>query len=167
MISPLYREQNRWLHEHKPTYGAGGWQYSGKVKALIAKTAAKSLLDYGAGKGTLAEQLRRDLPGLRVQNYDPVTYIEPPRPADLVISTDVLEHVEPERLRAVLDHMAFLMLKAGFFVIATRPAKKALPDGRNAHLIQQPSDWWRQELERIWTIERWTEASGEIEVIVT
>jgi hypothetical protein len=28
------------------------------------------------------------------------------------------------------------------FTVHTGPAKKILPDGRNAHLIQQPPSWW-------------------------
>ena len=27
-------------------------------------------------------------------------------------------------------------------LLATGPAEKMLPDGRNAHLIQQPKQWW-------------------------
>ncbi len=30
----------------------------------------------------------------------------------------------------------------GFFSVHTGPAVKTLPDGRNAHIIQQPSSWW-------------------------
>ena len=32
--------------------------------------------------------------------------------------------------------------KFAFFAISTRPAKKTLPDGRNAHLTVQSPDWW-------------------------
>ena len=30
----------------------------------------------------------------------------------------------------------------GVFTVHTGPAVKVLPDGRNAHLIQQPPAWW-------------------------
>jgi hypothetical protein len=36
--------------------------------------------------------------------------------------------------------------KAGWFRIACYPAKKHLPDGRNAHLIVQPPEWWRDRM---------------------
>ena len=42
----------------------------------------------------------------------------------------------------VLDDLKRIVGMLGFFTIATGPAKKHLPDGRNAHLIQQPMAWW-------------------------
>jgi hypothetical protein len=38
------------------------------------------------------------------------------------------------------------------FVIATPPAEKILPDGRNAHLIQEPITWWMPKLEARWVV---------------
>jgi hypothetical protein len=32
-------------------------------------------------------------------------------------------------------------------VIAVRPSNKTLSDGRNAHLILEPSDWWLRQLQ--------------------
>ena len=98
----------------------------------------RTLLDYGAGKGTLALAM----PDVPVRNYDPVTFPDDPDPADFVACLDVLEHIEPECLKAVLWHLRSKVLKAGFLTIATRPAKKILPDGRNAHLIIKPAEWW-------------------------
>jgi hypothetical protein len=60
----------------------------------------------------------------------------------MVVCTDVLEHIEPEHLDAVLRHVCSLAKKAVFLQIATRPAKKCLPDGRNAHLTVQSAEWW-------------------------
>lgn len=40
-----------------------------------------------------------------------------------------------------LDDLRRETRKAGFFAIATHPAEKTLPAGRNAHLIQHPSAW--------------------------
>jgi hypothetical protein len=62
--------------------------------------------------------------------------------ADLVVCTDVLEHVEPELLDTVLRHLRSLARKAVFVVIATRPSNKTLSDGRNAHLIVETAEWW-------------------------
>ena len=60
----------------------------------------------------------------------------------------MLEHIEPACLDEVLDDLERVTRKIGFFVIANRPAKKVLADGRNAHLIQEDVDWWRARLER-------------------
>jgi hypothetical protein len=38
------------------------------------------------------------------------------------------------------------MIVAGWFRIACYPAKKHLPDGRNAHLIVESPAWWREQL---------------------
>jgi hypothetical protein len=52
-------------------------------------------------------------------------------------------------------------------VIATRPAKKHLPDGRNAHLIVQDSDWWLGQLEKRWTVQTKSTDGRELIVEVT
>ena len=79
--------------------------------------------------------------------YDPVfPEYGDPREADLVCCIDVLEHVEPNYLKAVLKDLSRITIKAGLFTIHTGPAGKNLPDGRNAHLIQKPSSWWLPQL---------------------
>lgn len=69
-----------------------------------------------------------------------------PQPADMVACTDVLEHVEPHLIENVISHIASLARVCCFLVIATGPASKTLNDGRNAHLIQKPLDWWLGQL---------------------
>jgi hypothetical protein len=96
------------------------------------------VLDYGCGKQTLKALLPY------VVGYDPCIpgLDDPPSPADLVVCTDVLEHIEPTCLAAVLDDLQRVTGSALFATIATGPAKKFLADGRNAHLIQKPIEWW-------------------------
>jgi hypothetical protein len=60
----------------------------------------------------------------------------------MVACIDVLEHIEPDCLDDVLDHLKHLTGKIGFFTVSCIPAKKTLPDGRNAHLIQESPEWW-------------------------
>jgi hypothetical protein len=55
---------------------------------------------------------------------------------------DVLEHIEPEYVDAVFDHLEDLTEVVLFATIHTVPAKKELSDGRNAHLTVQPMEWW-------------------------
>ena len=75
------------------------------------------------------------------------------QPADLVCCIDVLEHIEPELIKNVISHLSSLVLQFGFFTIHTGAAKKTLPDGRNAHLIQKPSSWWLSLLIQYFEIE--------------
>ncbi|MHC4302579.1 MAG: hypothetical protein ACYS7Y_35410 [Planctomycetota bacterium] len=69
-------------------------------------------------------------------------YAEDPAPAEMVACIDVLEHVEPDCLDAVMDHLEELTERLLFCTVHTGPAGKKLPDGRNAHLIQHPPEWW-------------------------
>jgi len=166
LISPEYLEQNRLLHK-RLTYGAGGDQYMDLIEKLVIRNGPiNGVLDYGAGKGNFKRRFERRFPFLSVQNYDPVTFPDDPLPADLLVCTDVLEHIEPECLGSVLNHMKILTRKLGFLVIATRPAQKNLPDGRNAHLIQKPSDWWLKRIEALWNVSQWEPSREEIIAIV-
>ena len=65
---------------------------------------------------------------------------------DAVISTDAIEHIEPQHLTETLIKINSVMQMGACFRIACYPAKKFLPDGRNCHLIVQHPDWWRQQL---------------------
>lgn len=71
---------------------------------------------------------------------------ERPLQHDLVVCSDVLEHIEPECIVSVLHDLQSLTKKVLFIDVAMRPAKKVLADGRNAHLIQESGAWWLTEL---------------------
>jgi len=149
-IRGSYRDLNRRLHETRPDYGAGiaTRQCYGPIGELARNLGAKSILDYGCGKGGLG----RALSHMTVIGYDPAIpgLDKRPSPADLVVCTDVLEHIEPECLDEVLDDLMRCAAKGVFLTVATRPAQKVLEDGRNAHLIQQGADWWVPKLMARW-----------------
>jgi hypothetical protein len=140
LVSADYREQLEILHSSARKWGTDGAKHAEKVLQLVDELGAKTILDYGCGKGRLAEAIAP----VRVQGYDPgiPERAGMPKPCDLVVCTDVLEHVEPDRLPAVLDHIGRLAGKAAYLVISTREALAMLPDGRNAHLIVRPGCWW-------------------------
>lgn len=149
LISPKYAAMQRILHAQPKGYGDHGDKWAETVLALIAEVGATSVLDYGCGQGALRDAVMGDRrPGmwLRFDEYDPAVEhkTEMPGPADLVVCTDVLEHVEPEKLPAVLAHLKMLARKAVFVVVALGPDGKQLADGRNAHLIQRPAQKWRR-----------------------
>lgn len=107
----------------------------------MSRYGLTSISDYGAGKKNLLRGLQ-DL-GVHPSEYFPYDPVFPeygdPKPADLACCIDVLEHVEPRQLDNVLGELASITTSYGFFTIHTGPAVKTLADGRNAHLIQQPS----------------------------
>lgn len=159
LISPTYRESQVAMHQRQTPYGERGFRWSGIVADQIRNRGCSSVLDYGCGAGTLARDLvGMGISGLRVAEYDPGIPGKDRLPdfADLVVCTDVLEHVEMDRLDTVLTHLKTLARKAVFAVISTRSANHILPDGRNAHLIVQPADWWLARVEAAgFTIEMW------------
>lgn len=159
VISPDYARLNAELHERNPQYGISGQKWAKVVRGLADWLGTCDILDYGCGKQTLAETL----PELRVRGYDPALpeLATTPEPADLVICTDVLEHIEPEWLDNVLDDLARVIRKVGFLTVSTQPALKTLADGRNAHLIVQPVAWWLAKLGQRLTIHEYRDYGGK------
>jgi len=163
VISEDYRSLNRQLHEANDFYGVGGAKHADTVRKLRESIKATSVLDYGCGKGMLAASLE-----FPIWEYDPAIpgKDELPRPADLVCCTDVLEHIEPAHLGAVLLDLKRVTKKLGYFVIHTGPASKTLPDGRNTHLIQRGEAWWRKNLSRAFKVGKILTAGPLLHVIV-
>lgn len=150
LITDDYRAQQEQLHEN-PNYGVASLQYAPIVSEICNTLEVQHLLDYGAGKCRLFQNLKVQHK-MKLQAYDPGVpkLSAAPVPAEMVACIDVLEHIEPECLDDVLDDLARLTEAVCFLTIHTGPAVKVLSDGRNAHLTQQPMEWW---LPKIW--ERW------------
>jgi uncharacterized Rossmann fold enzyme len=163
VISEEYRSLNRQLHETNAAYGVGGAKHAKTVLSLVEQTKARSVLDYGCGKGELGKALP-----FGICEYDPAIPGKEasPRPADLVICTDVLEHIEPDMLHAVLKDISRVMLKVGFLTIHTGAAQKVLADGRNAHLIQRPRSWWETKLAKYFNVGKVLESGPELYVVI-
>jgi hypothetical protein len=153
LISDEYRALNAELHRSSPAYGTSSAEWANRVNELCQAHQIKTALDYGCGKGTLSKSLPRSRP-YRMAGYDPAIPGQDTLPAraELVICTDVLEHVEPECLSNVLTHIDGLAERFIFFVIHTGPAKKVLPDGRNAHMLIEPAWWWMRQISDRWTV---------------
>jgi hypothetical protein len=146
VITEPYRRLQQDLHRN-PNYGVASLHFAPFVQQLAEGLKASSISDYGAGKQNLRLALERAGFQIAYHPYDPAfpDYGEP-RAADLVCCIDVLEHIEPDLLDNVLDDLARITVKHGFFSIHTGAAQKVLADGRNAHLIQKPSSWWLPRL---------------------
>ena len=184
MATPLYTRDNpsprfhelgrvyRQVHEAGlPDSGIGAEDlFTGKslydhippVRELVRKTGARTILDYGAGKGLLYSQ--RDLAladGTRIDSvqdywaveeihcFDPGVpeFSEPPSaPFDGVVCTDVLEHIPEEDIPWLLGELFRLANRFVYANIAAYPAKKTLPNGWNAHVTIRPPGWWADRI---------------------
>jgi hypothetical protein len=147
VISEEYRVLQRELHDREAGYGSASVRYAPRVAHIIQQHRLVTVLDYGAGKRRLElELLKLGVEPLCYSAYDPAfpEYGEPLERCDLIACIDVLEHVEPDRLGAVLRNIRALAQPSGliFASVACGPAAKVLADGRNAHLIQRDYAWW-------------------------
>jgi hypothetical protein len=134
-----------------------------RIKRLISETGARTLLDYGSGKGQQYDPRPFRVAGEgewqgildywdvdEVRCFDPgyAPYSRLPEGKfDGVISTDVLEHCPQEDIDWVLEEMFGFAARFVFATIACFPAKKRLPNGENAHCTIQPPQWWRAAFE--------------------
>jgi hypothetical protein len=161
LISDTYRDLNKQLHAQNAHYGTSGHKWARMVDGVAR--GMDDLLDYGCGKGTLKTALETLNPPYVVHEYDPCMpgYDKAPSAAEMVVCTDVLEHIEPGCLDAVLDDIQRLATKRVFLVVATRPAVKFLADGRNAHLIVENMEWWLPKLRQRWDERHVEEFGGE------
>ena len=164
LISDGYKKLQEQFHVERKDYGVSGHRYSERVAEIAEAIGVDEILDYGAGKETLAQAL----PQYNVHSYDPcVPHLDaPPEPHDFVVCTDVMEHIEPELVDNVLDDIVRLTKKIVFFQIATAPASKTLPDGRNAHICVEPAEWWLAKLVDRWDVIRY-EKMGNHGVLIT
>jgi len=141
-VSEEYKQQLKQTHENK-NWGTTS-NLPKQVELAIAKYNPKSILDFGCGKGQIVNLLKEKYPHMTVYGYDPAFNDQLPDSVDMIMSTDVLEHVEPDALEATLDDLNKRCNIVQYHLIACFKAKKVLPDGRNAHLIIKTPDWWQE-----------------------
>lgn len=144
-------------YQHSTTeWGVAGSASVPSIDRYCKQHSITTILDYGSGQG-LTARLLREL-GYTVTEYEPgiAAKRSEPVPAQLVICTDVMEHVEKEYVDSVLDHIHSLSIHSAFFTISCRPAGRLLSDGRNAHITLADSVWWWNCLTA-----RWHTVSGD------
>lgn len=163
LVTEEYRKQLQQMHKPNPetgrTWGATACRHVYTIFNFINDTDMpyETILDYGSADGKFQFQARRRGlvgEGVEIYEYDPgiVGKEENNIPCDFVMCSDVLEHIEPDLIDAVLDDLQRCTLVRGYFCIALYPADKNLPDGRNAHLIIEKPEWWLDKLRERFTI---------------
>jgi hypothetical protein len=162
LYTPEYKNLQENYHVQVPHYGTSGHKWADHIITLSKKMNTRSILDYGAGKCTL----QKSLP-FAIKNYDPFIpeLSERPVPHDIVVCTDVLEHIEPSCIDDVLADLYILTKQLIFLEASTVPASKFLPDGRNAHLIQENGNWWLGKIMKHFDIQSMTLTNNSVLVV--
>lgn len=145
LISPRYCEEQERLHADPRGYGQRGRKWAARVLAIADQFDAWSILDYGCGQGSLTVALRAQAArSIRLDEYDPAIAGKTMAPgfADLVVCTDVMEHVEADRIANVVKHLHLVTRKALFLVVSLVETAKLLSDGRQAHISLHPRAFW-------------------------
>jgi cyclopropane fatty-acyl-phospholipid synthase-like methyltransferase len=148
-ISNEYKEQLEKLHS-KNRMGKNSKRKIPKLfnmPEFLEKYKPNSIIDYGCGSGGVVKYLSEFYN--EVDGYDPCvekysTY--PIKKYDVLVSMDVLEHIEPEYLDKNLQSLGNIFSKAAYLDIHTSASPVFLPDGRNAHLIQEQPEFWREKI---------------------
>lgn len=146
LYTPHHAEQYRlWLSD-KTVDKHHKWA----VTVASMHKEGETILDYGCARRRLRHTLSQGADELLpfLSEYDPGVpgKDSPPEPADIVVCTDVLEHVETECLDDVLAHIKSLTKRIALVVISTKPSDMTLPDGTAQHKLVMTRDWWEDKL---------------------
>lgn len=171
LISDGYRKQQEHLHETQ-VYGTASIEKAPTVAKIMNNLGISKLLDYGSSKlcnlfKTLTNE-RLVTHKFQYMPYDPAVekYADRPDPAEMVCCIDVLEHIEPDLLDNVLNDLERVTEAVGFFTVHCGPAAKVLQDGRNAHLIQKPPEWWLPKIMERFELQNFARTESGFDVIV-
>lgn len=144
-------EQYRILHESQ-SYGTGSERLFHSIQSVIEGfPSLGSILDYGCGRSRVADWLAR-VNGAQAFRFDPAIPQYDKRPThkmDLVIVTNVLEHISEDMIDATLADIRALSVNA-YFHIATASDNVVLPNGEPSRCTIRPPEWWQEKLKKFY-----------------
>ena len=138
------------------------------LMSLVKENNCKTLLDYGCGKAIPYDKNRCKEVDLRhpIQKlcnlksfdlYDPAyeKYTTlPNKKYDIVVCTDVLEHIAEQDIDYVLTEILSHSKKIVFLNISCQPALKHFKEGKfkgkNVHISVFDPSWWGHKIGNIW-----------------
>jgi len=136
-------------------------RHTENIRRLCRQHAARTLLDYGSGKGA-QYKLQFQIPGAAQPltipqywgverlvcydaGYEPYSVL-PVGQFDGVVSTDVWEHCPDDDLAWIVDEVFRFATRFVYANVACYPARKTLANGENAHCTIRRDTWWQQLL---------------------
>ena len=138
LAKQMHKVEDKWpgmsLVEHLET-----------IDNIIEEHNIETSLDYGCGKARFHPL------NWNFDKYDPAVpefSNKPKKQYDLVISTDVMEHIPRDGVDYVIEDIFKLAKKFVFVTVACRPAKNILPNGANAHVTVENEDWWEPKFKK-------------------
>lgn len=148
-LLPLYREMAATGNQF---HGLSILAHREEIGILIKKYRARTLLDFGCGRGDAYQPphlLHKTWKVDRPRLYDPAFAQHdqlPPKGErfDGVLCSDVLEHVPMVDVYAVIDELFGRANKFVWASVCCRPAKKKFPDGTNLHVTIETYRWWKR-----------------------
>jgi len=164
-----YRDLKLYEQIHKQrSYGDTGSVYTDSVKSFIDTTGTTSALDFGSGTGALRTSLRNKY-NIDIDEFDPCydgKRTIPNIQYDLIITTDVLEHLYEDEIENLFEEMLSLQPKFMYHAISTRKAHIHLPDGSNCHKTVKNNQWWKSRIQEITKAETIDEIQFNDHVVV-
>lgn len=128
---------------------------------VLQPATGSSIMDYGCGEAKAVDffNLRGlkasgcDLVPLRADVHEVCLWDIPETVPvyDYAFCADVMEHIPPRLVEAVLNNIRFRTRIAGYFQIATAPDVHGDKIGETLHLTVENRDWWAERLRQHFT----------------
>ncbi|MCV6598921.1 MAG: class I SAM-dependent methyltransferase [Alphaproteobacteria bacterium] len=144
LLNEKYINQYEELHNSKEDFGTSSLSFIEEICFIINIYKPKTILDYGCGKGVLADKLQEIYKNKKIYKYDPAIkeYSKiPVNKVDMVINTDVLEHIPEQDIPNILEHISSIC-RFAYFNLHHAKAQNILPNGENAHCTVKDPDWY-------------------------
>ena len=142
-----YIKQYELLYKIKKNYGKTSIKLYDVLEKIINDLNILSVLDYGCGKSKLLDLIKKNKK-IKIYRYDPAIkkYSKLTKnKTDLVICTDVLQHVPLYDLDRVLKEIKSKGIYILFYIKCTNHKTK-LPNGTYANCTVYDKKWWLEKL---------------------
>lgn len=137
------------VHRTEADYGRSSERLLAQLQRLLVDRSfqPKTILDFGCGKSRLVDWIAKlqDSEALRYDPAIPAFATKPAVQADLVLNTDVLEHIPESGIDTILRDIRSSGRHA-FFVVYTARSRHTLPNGLNMHVTIKPAAWWKDRI---------------------
>jgi hypothetical protein len=154
-LLPHIKEIRRAIEVHSARslldYGSGkGWQYSSMSVApgVVAERIKSALLSEGSDAESIPEYWGVDRPYFYDPCYGPLS-TKPTTTFDGVVCTDVLEHCCEAELEGIITEVFAFAKRFAYINVSDTDAGMRLPNGENAHCTVRPFKWWEQRIAKI------------------